>query len=227
MASPSSAGEISAIAWWVGKMVHQRTGEPIGIVENAVGGSGTEAWLPREVLESHSAYRPLLSDQWLESDRVSSWAKGRARRNLGTHVTANHPFRPGFLFESGVRPWAGFPFEAVIWYQGETNAESPDDRWNGQLICDLITGWRGVLGNPGLPFYLIQLPRIGGKDPLRQYWPQYREVQARVAKDIPGVKLVVTSDLGWDGPDVHPPDKKPVAERVVEVMPEPVWKTNR
>lgn len=225
--STVSAGEISAIAWWVGTMLQKKTGEPVGMVENAVGGSGTEAWLPREMLESRPAYRPLLSDKWLECDKVSSWPKGRAKQNLGSHLTANHPLRPGFLFESGVRPWAGFPFEAVVWYQGETNAESPDVRWNEQLIRDLITGWRSALGNLELPFYLVQLPRIGGQDPLRQYWPQYREVQSRVAKETPGVKLVVTSDLGWDSPDVHPPDKRPVAERIVEKMSEPVGKTNR
>jgi len=226
-ATPASAGSISAIAWWVGTMIQEKTGEPVGIVENAVGGSGTEAWLPREALEARAGYRPLLSDQWLECDKVSAWARGRAKQNLGTHLSANHPFRPGFLFESGVREWSGFPFEAVVWYQGETNAERLDNTWNSQLIRDLITGWRGALANRALPFYLVQLPRIGGNDPLRQYWPQYREVQGRGAKETPGVKLVVTSDLGWDSPDVHPPDKLPVAQRIMQSMSEPVGKTNR
>jgi hypothetical protein len=27
---------------------------------------------------------------------------------------------------------------------------------------------------------------------------------------------VVTQDLGWDSPDVHPPDKLPVAKRIAE-----------
>ena len=26
--------------------------------------------------------------------------------------------------------------------------------------------------------------------------------------------MIVTQDLGWDSPDVHPPDKLPVAERL-------------
>ncbi|BCU75294.1 hypothetical protein llg_00090 [Luteolibacter sp. LG18] len=217
-ASPGSAGSISAIAWWVGTMVQGKTGMPVGIVENAVGGSETEAWLPREILESRAEYRSLLTPKWLENDKVSAWARSRAKQNLGKELSANHPFKPGFLFESGVRDWAGFPFEAVVWYQGETNAERHDDSGNGQLIRDLIQGWRGVLGNRELPFYLVQLPRIGGADPLRRYWPEYREVQARVAKAVPGVRLVVTQDLGWDSPDVHPPDKVPVARRVFEAM---------
>jgi sialate O-acetylesterase len=129
-----------------------------------------------------------------------------------------HPFRPGFLFESGVLAWSGFPFKGVLWYQGETNAEIPDAPWNERMIVDLVSGWRASLGQKDLPFFMVQLPRIGGNDPLRAYWPQFREVQARAAKRLPGVHLIVTRDLGWDSPDVHPPDKKPVADRLAAAI---------
>jgi sialate O-acetylesterase len=61
---------------------------------------------------------------------------------------------------------------------------------------------------------MVQLPKIGGNDPLRKWWPEFRAVQARAAKRLPCVELVVTQDLGWDSPDVHPPDKRPVGERL-------------
>ncbi len=217
-ATEESAAAISAIAWWAGKAVHSKDGVPVGLVENAVGGSGTEAWLPRAVLGSRRDYAPLLDGRWLDSPRVSAWARGRAKRNLGGHTGANHPFKPGFLFESGVRDWADFPFEAVIWYQGETNAENPDDAWNRRLITDLVSGWRQELRRKDLPFFLIQLPRIGGNDPLRRHWPAYRRVQAEAARGLDGVKLIVTEDLGWDSPDVHPPDKRPVGMRVADAI---------
>ena len=128
---------------------------------------------------------------------------------------ASHPFKPGFLFESGVRAWSGFPFDAVLWYQGETNAEIADAAWNRRLLTDLVKQLR----QDKLPFYLVQLPRIGGNDPLRKHWPAYRKVQAEVARSLPEVHLVVTRDLGWDRPDVHPPDKRPVAERLAHAIP--------
>ena len=53
---------------------------------------------------------------------------------------------------------------------------------------------------------MVQLPRIGGNEPLRQHWPEYRKAQSKVAQKIKGVTVVVTQDLGWDSPDVHPPD---------------------
>lgn len=216
--SEKSAAAFSAVAWWAGKAVHLNDGVPVGLVENAVGGSGTEAWLPPPVLAARREYAALLDRRWLSTPRTSEWARGRAKRNLGGHPEANHPFKPGFLFESGVRAWTGFPFEGVLWYQGETNAEIDDDDWNRRLISDLVTGWRKELRQEKLPFFLVQLPRIGGNDPLRRHWPAYRKVQSDVARSLPGVRLVVTEDLGWDSPDVHPPDKRPVAVRVAEAV---------
>lgn len=214
--TPQSAAGFSAIGWWFAEKRRKETGIPVGIVENAIGGSGTEAWLPLDVLGSRPEYAPLLGPEWLDAEKISPWARDRARRNLGENLDAPHPFRPGFLFESGVRWWAGFPFTGVVWYQGETNAELNDPAWNTRLIKDLVTGWRGVIGRNDLPFHLIQLPRIGGSDPLRRFWPEYREAQAEAARKLPGVHLVKTMDLGWDSPDVHPPDKHPVAERLHE-----------
>jgi sialate O-acetylesterase len=218
-ASEKSAAAFSAIAWWTGKLIHERDGVPVGLVESAIAGSGTEAWLPHNVLSSQHAYAILLEKDWLSLPQISPWARGRAKQNLGNRPEANHPFKPGFLFESGVRPWCGFPFDSVLWYQGETNAEIADDAWNSRLITDLVTGWRKELGQAELPFYLVQLPRIGGNDPLRRHWPEYRKVQADVARSLPGVHLIVTQDLGWDSPDVHPPDKLPVAKRLAEAIP--------
>ncbi|MGA0846830.1 MAG: sialate O-acetylesterase [Luteolibacter sp.] len=216
-ADPSSASAFSAVGWWAGRMIHESSRVPIGLIDVSVGGSGAEAWLPSEVLQARPVYTTLLGKEWIESERVSAWARGRARLNIGENGV-NHPFRPGFLFDAGVRPWRGFPLSGVLWYQGETNAEIHDDEWNERLITDMVLGWRRVLEAPKLPFFMVQLPRIGGNDPLRQWWPQFRQVQARAAAKLDGVELVVTEDLGWDSPDVHPPDKKPVGERLGQAV---------
>ncbi|MFM7181959.1 MAG: sialate O-acetylesterase [Verrucomicrobiales bacterium] len=216
--TPESASTFSAVGWWAGKTIHRAKGVPVGLIDNSVGGSGAEAWLPQEMLLSRHDYTSLMGDNWLESPRVSAWARGRAKLNLGGASTIDHPFRPGFLFDAGTRDWAKFPLTGVLWYQGETNAEIIDDEWNKLLLTDLVSGWRKVLGQTELPFFMVQLPRIGGDDPLRKGWPQFRAVQATVVKELPHVSLIQTIDLGWDSPDVHPPDKRPIGERLGQAV---------
>ena len=114
------------------------------------------------------------------------------------------------------------PIEVV-----ETNAEVADMAWNRRLLEDMIDGWGKELRQPNLPFHLVQLPRIGGNDPSRRHWPAYRDMQAAVAGSQPGVHLVVTQDLGWDSPDVHPPDKLPVARRLAESILPPTGRASQ
>lgn len=214
VSNPASAGRFSAIAWWFARERHRRTGIPIGIIGNAVGGCGTEAWLDLEALPERDPLCVLRDGDWLTNPRISDWARGRARVNLAPDFDLPHPYRPGILHHKAIVPWRGFPLRGVLWYQGETNAESPDKDWNRHLLESMITGWRKSLDQPDLPFYLIELPRIGGQDPLRRHWPEYREVQASVAQRLPHVTLVPTTDLGYNSPDVHPPDKYPIARRL-------------
>lgn len=211
---PKHRGSLSAVAWWFARQRQEDIQMPIGIVENAVGGSGTEAWLSPEVLRSREEYADFLSTKWLDHPKISPWARQRARQQISKLVNCPHPFQPGFLYDSGIAWWCDFPFTAALWYQGETNAEIPDTAWNSRLIEDLIVGWREGLRHPTLPFFIVELPRIGGKDPLRQYWPQYREAQQKAVEKSANAYRIVSMDLGWDSPDVHPPDKKPLALRV-------------
>lgn len=206
-------GALSAVAWWFAEQRQRDVDMPIGIVENAVGGSGTEAWLSREILKSRAEYADFLTPKWMDHPKISAWAQQRARQQTQKLGACPHPFQPGFLYQSGISWWRDFPFTAVLWYQGETNAEIPDVAWNARLLEDLITSWRDGLRQPALPFFLIELPRIGGQDPLRQHWPLYREAQRRAVAQTRHAYRIASMDLGWDSPDVHPPDKKPLALR--------------
>ena len=212
----SNIGRCSAIAWWVGSQIRASKDIPIGIVCNAVGGTGTEAWLPPSLLEAPE-FSDISGSDWMNSKKISPWARGRAKENLGSDSGA-HPFMPSWCYQSYIARWEAIPLTAVVWYQGETNAELKLPSWNQALIERMIQGWRSELRQEGLPFYIVQLPRIGGKDPIRQYWKEYREAQAGACRALQAVNLVVTQDLGYDSPDVHPPDKKPIADRVFQAI---------
>jgi hypothetical protein len=57
---------------------------------------------------------------------------------------------------------------------------------------------------------------MGGNDPLRRFWPQYREAQQLAVSRTPRAYRIETKDLGWESADVHQPDKKPIARRMAE-----------
>lgn len=84
------------------------------------------------------------------------------------------------------------------------------------LLGTLISSWRKAFSNPSLPFLMVQLPRINDKSALRAGWPEFREVQDRIANTLPKVYSVNTIDLGSVNSDVHPPDKQPVGERLAD-----------
>ncbi len=63
--SPSTAGPLSALAYFFGKELQQKTGRAVGLVVTAVGGTRISAWLDPATLSAH----PEVTD----SDRGSMW----------------------------------------------------------------------------------------------------------------------------------------------------------
>lgn len=215
-ASPRTVARMSAVGYYFGNHLQRLLAQvPVGIIHCSLGGSEMMAWMPEHVLKRQ--YKDCLGADWLDNEYISDWVRGRARKNIGGKLTAPHPYKPGYLYETGIAPWEHFPVAGVIWYQGESDAELPDVRMNQQVLRDLIAAWRQTFRNKKMPFIQVQLPRINDKSALRRYWPEFRLVQALVAKEMPGVECVSTLDLGSVNSDVHPPRKIEVGERLAAV----------
>lgn len=133
----------------------------------------------------------------------------RIKENIGDRPLGRHPYEPSYLFSAGIRPLAGIPLAGVIWYQGESNAHNTE--LHERLFPMLIDSWRGEFHNPQLPFYFVQLSSIA-----RPSWPEFRDSQRRMAAEIPGVGMAVSHDVG-DTLDVHPRNKRPVADRLARL----------
>lgn len=206
---------MSAVGYYFGKELQKRLGTPVGIIHASLGGSEMMAWMPPSVVRK--SYRECDSPRWLESNYMSDWVRGRARQNTGGDAKAPHPYKPMFLFQTGIEPWTDFPVAGVIWYQGESDAEIKDQKQNRKLLSDLIKGWRAEFKTPDLPFLMVQLPRINDTAVLRAYWPEFRQVQQQVADTINNVYSVTTIDLGMTNKDVHPPRKIEVGSRLANV----------
>ena len=221
LSGPDTCRPMSAVGWYFGKklqtLLSDTTTVPVGVVHVSLGGSEMMAWMPPSLLKKK--YKDCLDSRWLESKYISPWVRMRGRQNMGEELNSPHPFKPGYLFETGMTPWLQFPFAGVIWYQGESDAEIQDQTQNHSLLTDLISSWRAEFKAPKMPFIMVQLPRINDTGPksIRLFWPEFRQVQQQVANEMPGVMCVTTLDLGSTDSDVHPRRKLEVGERLATV----------
>lgn len=215
--TPQTAAQCSGVAYYFANRLQQELDIPVGIIHSSFGGSEMVAWLPESLLTSKTFYKSCLDKNWPDSPFISNWVRQVAKRNVASYKgegAPNHPFRPGFLYESGIKWITKLPVSGVIWYQGESDAEINDSAQNTTVLTNLIQSWRKEFNNASLPFIMVELPRINDSTPMRAYWPEFREVQQRVAQTLPQVFSVNTIDLGSTNSDVHPPDKEPVGYRM-------------
>jgi len=216
--APTSARSFSAVAYYFARDIQAALQVPVGIINLAVGGSPTEAWIRPAALQDDPALRPMLAGNWLDNPVLDEWCRQRGRENLGAATTLpagsaspNHPFKPGFLWNAGLAPLAGFPLRGVIWYQGESNSLSLRRvQQHERLFPLLVADWRSQWGRGDFPFLYCQLSSIGTAGGYHsEYWPEFRDSQRRMLAQIPQSGMAITSDLGHPT-NVHPRNKQDV-----------------
>ena len=203
--TPESAADFSAIGYYFGKMLRDSLNIPVGLICNAIGGSPLSAWIDRKTLEHDF---PDILDNWESNDFVQGWVRGRGSKNvnLTNNPQRRHPYKPAYLFETGIAPLDQYPISGVAWYQGESNAHNIEA--HEELFKLFVDSWRRNWQSPQLPICFVQLSGIN-----RPSWPWFRDSQRRLADSIPGTYMAVSSDHG-DSLDVHPRDKRPIGERL-------------
>lgn len=205
VADSVSAANFSAIAINYAKILQATLKVPVGIICNAVGGAGQEAWIDRETLEYQY---PLILNNWTANDFVQPWVRERALKNIANSTDAfkRHPYEPAYLFEAGILPLNHYSLRGVIWYQGESNAHNIESY--EELFPLFVDSWRGYWNNPQMPIYYVQLSSLN-----RPSWTWFRDAQRKMASSIDNVGMAVSSDRG-DSLDVHPTRKKDIGERL-------------
>ena len=206
----SSSKRFSAVGFYFGKMLNERLGVPIGLIDVAVGGTPVQAWVPRQQILDAPDLRSLdeaftttaLADSFINqrpSDQWKAWIDAGRPEPMPEHY-----YRPGFMYRAGVEPYAGLPITGIIWYQGESNVENIE--LHNRLFPMAVQAWRQAFGRPDLPVFWAQLPGFS-----RYAWPEFREDQSRLTR-IDNTGMAVTIDLG-DPANIHPRVKQPVGER--------------
>ena len=205
----SSAKDFSGVAWYFGKTLRDSLQVPVGIINNSIGGSPTEAWIDIETLE-HKL--PEILIDWRTSDFVQPWVRDRGIQSTGMKPDDSepdghrHPFEPSYLYATGIRPLNSYPIAGVIWYQGESNDHNI--QLHEYLFPMLINSWRETWNKPELPFLFTQLSSV-----VRPSWPSFRDSQRKMSKTLPHVAMAVSSDKG-DSLDIHPKNKRAIGERL-------------
>ena len=217
-----SVSSFSAVAWYFGQHLRRELDVPIGLICPAVGGTPTEAWIPREALEADRELKGLVVGNWLDNERLGRFCRDRGQQNLlrsiqagkavrGDGLGPNHPFKPGFMWSAAIEPLLPYAIRGAIWYQGESNAETTSRvREHGRLFPLLVNQWRSQWGLGDFPFLYVQLPALN-----RSEWPRFREGQRRSLSQLKNVGMAVTIDTG-DPSNVHPAVKKPVGQRLAK-----------
>ncbi len=236
--TPETLHNFSAVGYHFGKRLHQATGVPIGLIDNAWGGSACEAWIPVDKLAGKKLYKPLLARWKAEETKVDEAAireeyakihaewKARMRKAVADgNPIPNWPkprhqllgqSRPGNLYNSMVAPIVPFAIRGTIWYQGESNAGRAEQYRD--MFPLMVETWREAWGQGDFPFYWVQLADfMQEKDqPADSAWAELREAQTLALDRLPNSGQAVIVDVG-EGKDIHPKDKQTVGDRLARI----------
>lgn len=233
--SPERVGDFSAVGYFFGRRLHHALGVPVGLVDLSWGGSGAEAWVPRESLEEDPRYASFVEQQdalvgaysdAVHAEKLAEWkqkyaaweAKGReGRRPREPRDPRFDNKRPGNIYNGVVLPVAGYGLRGNIWYQGEANTDR-EPRTYDHLFPLVIKTMREVWGQGDFPFYWVQLAdfRAESPEPQDEGWARLREHQTMTLDAVPNGGQAVIIDVG-EGRDIHPRDKQTVANRLARI----------
>jgi sialate O-acetylesterase len=116
------------------------------------------------------------------------------------------------LHNGMVAPLGPYGLRGALWYQGESNANSPGNY--RQLLAALMASWRAQFG-ADLAVLVVQLPGFGPAptSPVESGWAEIREAERRAVAADAHAGLAVTIDLG-ERDDIHPTKKAEVGSRL-------------
>ncbi|PQJ29197.1 sialate O-acetylesterase [Rubritalea profundi] len=205
--TPEQAREFSAVAFFFGTKLLSELDVPIGLVECARGGSPVEAWMSEKNLRKEFPEFNTKLDTFPAIIKKTGGVFDHRKKSKVFGITQ---ITPSVLYNGYIHPLIPFAIRGVIWYQGESNVKRPEQY--RKLFPAMIRQWRADWNQGDFPFYYVQIAPCGYKDLSAAY---LREAQM-MALSVPNTGMAVTMDLG-DEKNIHPPEKKPVGERLARI----------
>ncbi len=234
LCTPETVGGFSAVGYFFGRQLHETLNVPIGLINDAWGGSACEAWVRRDLLAAEEKYKPLL-DRWEQIEKNYPQAKADYEKKLAAWKEAadkakaegkpapqqpGNPdgqmrgnARPGNIYNGVLKPTIGYGIRGAIWYQGESNASRAYQYRD--LFPLMIKSWRDEWAIGDFSFYWVQLADFKAEkpEPAESDWAELREAQTLTMTRLPNTGEAVIIDIG-EGRDIHPRNKQDVAKRL-------------
>ncbi|AMV40296.1 sialate O-acetylesterase [Planctomyces sp. SH-PL62] len=227
VASPETVGPFSGVGYFFGKQLQETLGVPVGLINDAWGGSACEAWIPRDRLAADAKYKDLLAS-WEEREKgyeaakkayEDARAKAKAEDKPGPGPNQDPDglmkgnARPGNIYNGVLLPTVGYGIKGAIWYQGESNAGRAYQYRD--MFPLMIQTWRDLWGQGDFSFYWVQLADFMGEkpEPADSAWAELREAQTMTMGRLPNTGEAVIIDIG-EGKDIHPQNKSDVGKRL-------------
>ncbi|MHC4727975.1 MAG: sialate O-acetylesterase, partial [Planctomycetota bacterium] len=230
--SPETIPGFSAVGYFFGRELHKELNVPIGLIHTSWGGTPSEAWTKREVLEKVPEAGPILEryddvvarypqikQEYLQ--KVEEWEKAAEKakaegkkvpRRPRTPYGPENPHAPAGLYNAMIAPLIPYGINGAIWYQGESNASRAYQY--RKIFPAMIKNWRNDWGMGDFSFLFVQLANFMEikPEPVDSAWAELREAQL-MTLDLPTTGMAVIIDIG-EAKDIHPKNKQDVGKRL-------------
>ena len=228
-----TAAGFSAVAYHFGKAIREATGEAVGMIVSAVGGTEIDTWTDRETLQSHPELSGIV-ERWethlkqlpeLEAEHVKKMAewiieaeKAKSegvvpKRQPGAPVKAGSRNALSANFNAMLYPLIPYTLRGFLWYQGENDGGPARANLYEKNFSAFIQSLRRHWKDESLPFYYVQVANYGNRNSDSPSMAAIVREAQRMALKLPHVGMAVTIDIG-EAQDIHPKNKKDVGLRL-------------
>ncbi len=217
--TPENVGNFSAVGYFFARQLHRTLDVPVGMINNAWGGSACDAWIRRDLFAADEKYKPLL-DRWAQMEAQYKELEAKTNRteeenkqftNLKNQMGGNG--RPANIYNGVLKSHLGYGIKGAIWYQGESNVGRAYQYRD--MFPLMIKNWRDDWAQGDFPFYWVQLADFLAENPNQfdSAWAELREAQTMTMAKLPNTGEAVIIDIG-EGKDIHPKNKLDVGKRL-------------
>jgi sialate O-acetylesterase len=191
------------------------TGVPIGLMQNAMGGTCIEAWTPQDYF-NYPLGKKIVADYYLLR---KTWS--------GQDKTGKPQDEPSILYNSLMHPFTKFGIKGFYWWQGEHNTNTWDyDLKNGDnyryVLPIFIKAMREKFSNAAkdFPVMIMQIHPYGNTTQLGQSeLAHVRAGQWHASMTVPNVGVSVSHDIQPTGTEtIHPSNREKYAMRAANVV---------